>query len=216
MQNLEEKIGEAPFPCIMAKAVMNQGIYLAKELESGDEFALANSMFTHLEDLVDSYRENPEKLHSCILSFSNPKFANFETFEKTFWRLLQGIRCIDGKKHAYDPRVSSNPEDGNFSFSVKEEAFFILMLHPESPRKARRFKCPAIVFNPHQQFEDLRARGTFEKTRSMIRARDERYQGSVNPMLMDFGSEVSEVFQYTGKNYSSEAKCPFHNSKGVA
>jgi FPC/CPF motif-containing protein YcgG len=216
LQHLLDKIKEPQFPCIMAKAVMNQGVCHNVELTASDEGALAEAIFRELEGFASSYRANSEKLHSCIISFKHPRFNKFENFEAAFWKILGGIRAIDDQAHPYDARVSSNPEDGNFSFSVNEEAFFILLLHPESPRKARQFNVPSIVFNPHRQFEDLRAKGTFQKVRSTIRARDERYQGSANPMLMDFGSEVSEIFQYSGKDYTAKAQCPFHQGKGVA
>ena len=202
----------------MAKSVMNQGVCEQVTLKSSDPAELSTAIYETLKSFVDTYRANPERLHSCIVSFASEKFADFTAFEKSFWRILREIRALDQRDYAYDPRVSSNPEDGNFSFSVKEEAFFILLLHPRSPRKARQFAQPSIVFNPHQQFEDLRERGTFSRVRSTIRARDERYQGSVNPMLMDFGSKVSEIFQYSGLDYSAkaEAKCPFHRSEGAA
>lgn len=223
MQNLTDKIKEAAFPCIMAKAVMNQGVCHNVQLSSNQVPELAQAMFNELSGFVDSYRANKERLHSCILSFPHDEFQSFEKFESTFWSLLSELRSIDGQHHPYDSRVSSNPDDGNFSFSVKEEAFFILLLHPNSPRKARQFPVPSIVFNPHQQFEDLRAKGTFERVRTTIRQRDERYQGSVNPMLMDFGSEVSEIYQYTGLDYTEKkapaaaaGKCPFHKAAGAA
>jgi uncharacterized protein len=218
VQHLIDKIQEPQFPCIMAKSVMNQGVCEHLRLEKGNVPELAQEVFAKLCEFVDSYRANQERLHSCIISFSNEKFAGFGAFEAAFWELLRSLRAIDDKLHPYDPRVSSNPEDGNFSFSIKSEAFFLLLLHPKSPRKARRFALPSIVFNPHQQFEDLRAKGNFERVRSTIRARDERYQGTVNPMLMDFGSEVSEVFQYSGLDYTvkAESKCPYHRAKSVA
>jgi hypothetical protein len=43
----------------------------------------------------------------------------------------------------------------------------------------------------------------------MIRKRDISLQGFINPMVDDYGS-TSELFQYTGREYSSESKCPFH------
>ena len=79
----------------------------------------------------------------------------------------------------------------------------MLSLHPDSPRWSRRFKHPAIVFNPHQQFENLRRKGLFTKIRNLIRKRDQELQGFTNPMLNDFGDK-SEIYQYIGKLYSPE------------
>ncbi|RZA05739.1 MAG: YqcI/YcgG family protein [Proteobacteria bacterium] len=218
VQHLLEKIQQPQFPCIMAKSVMNQGVCETMELKAGVPTELAQSVFEKLSSFVDSYRANKERLHSCIISFSNEEFKEFAAFEKSFWDILQSLREIDDKVNPYDARVSSDPRDGNYSFSVKEEAFFILLLHPKSPRKARQFPIPSIVFNPHQQFEDLRAKGTFHKVRSTIRSRDERYQGALNPMLMDFGSEVSEIYQYSGIDYTvkTETKCPLKHDGAAA
>ena len=82
---------------------------------------------------------------------------------------------------------------------------FVLFLHPKSPRKARRFKSPALVFNPHQQFETLREKNIFFKIRDAIRKRDLALQGESNEMLSDFGSR-SEIFQYSGRKYGESER----------
>jgi hypothetical protein len=41
-----------------------------------------------------------------------------------------------------------------------------------------------------------------------VRKRDIAYSGSINPMLNDFGN-ASEVYQYSGKQYTSDWVCPF-------
>ena len=58
-------------------------------------------------------------------------------------------------------------------------------LHPGASRPARRFDRPALVFNLHDQFEQLRANGMYDKMRSTILARDVKLAGDVNPMLAD-------------------------------
>ena len=69
---------------------------------------------------------------------------------------------------------------------------------------------PAIVFNPHIQFERMRKKGIFKKVQNIIRLRDKLLQGSINPMLSDFGDK-SEVFQYTGRIYAPDETLPlFH------
>jgi FPC/CPF motif-containing protein YcgG len=125
------------------------------------------------------------------------------------WQRLQGIR--DHDNHSWDHRVSCNPSDSNFSFSVKGEAFYVVGLHPGSSRKARQFRHPAIVFNPHSQFEKLRATEKYSIMKETVRKRDVAFSGSVNPMLADFG-ESSEVYQYSGKAYDETWKCPFISS----
>ena len=95
----------------------------------------------------------------------------------------------------------------DYSFSLKEEAFFILGLHPASSRRSRQFKYPALIFNPHAEFEKLRKSDRYTKMKEVVRKRDVEYSGSINPMLADFG-EASEVYQYSGMQYNAEWTCP--------
>ena len=74
---------------------------------------------------------------------------------------------------------------------------------------ARQSPFPAIVFNLHWQFEKLREMGNYQVVRDRIRQRDEELQGTINPMMEDFG-EGSEAKQYSGRKVGKEWKCPFH------
>jgi hypothetical protein len=120
---------------------------------------------------------------------------------------LQALSNLDAKINAYDSRVSKNPVSSEFSFSIKGEAFYIIGLHPLSSRLSRQFKYPTLVFNPHDQFESLRQNGKYNSMKSVVRKRDVALSGTINPMLKDFGI-VSEVFQYSGKQYEDSWKCP--------
>jgi len=179
----------------MAKAVLTKGMLTVHDYQ-GVENTL-NAIY----DFIDLYRENPSRLSSFILTFDEK--INFDEFENKFWKLIKTLHILDKKNYKHDPRVSSDMASPDFSFSVKSEAFFMLALHPESPRFARRLPFPAIVFNPHQQFENLRKKGIFSKVRNFIRERDKALQGFINPMLSDFG-EKSEIYQYTGRSYSPD------------
>ena len=109
----------------------------------------------------------------------------------------------------YDERVGSHPDDPHFSLSFGGEAFFIVGLHPNASRKARCFEAPTLVFNLHDQFEQLRADGRYHKMRDRIVERDLRFSGSVNPMLATHG-EASEARQYSGRAVDNAWVCPFH------
>lgn len=156
---------------------------------------------------VDQFRSSPKRLSSFIVSTDAKAHPSFGEFERDFWDFMKALKSHDQNLYPHDPRVGQRPEDKNFSFSLKSEAFFILALHPESPRLARRFHRPTIVFNPHQQFEAMRLKGIFTKVRDVIRSRDKKLQGEINPMVTDFG-ERSEVFQYMGKVYPDGAPSP--------
>ena len=88
------------------------------------------------------------------------------------------------------------------------EAFFVVGLHPHASRPARRFERPAMVFNLHDQFEQLRAQGRYDKLSKAILSRDVELAGTPNPMLEEHGI-VSAARQYSGRAVSDEWRCPF-------
>ena len=201
------------FPCVAAKAAMvkeQQKIFVAGHLACPKD---DHDILDFIYDFVDNYRASGTQFHSAIILFTQPEIHSEESYGRFFWQRLQALSDLDAQQYNYDHRVSSNPDDGSFSFSLKGEAFFVIGLHPASSRKARRFKYPAIVFNPHAQFEQLREMNQYEKMKKIIRKRDTAFDGSINPMLDDFG-DASEVYQYTGQQLGQSWKCPLHINHG--
>ena len=98
--------------------------------------------------------------------------------------------------------MGSDPNDPHFAFSAGGTAYFIVGLHPAASRVARRAPLPTLVFNPHDQFEELRAEGRFDGMRTTIRRRDEDLQGFVNPMVADHG-DSTEALQYSGRRHTA-------------
>ena len=98
--------------------------------------------------------------------------------------------------------MGSDPNDPHFAFSAGGTAYFIVGLHPAASRVARRAPLPTLVFNPHDQFEELRAEGRFDGMRTTIRRRDEDLQGFVNPMVADHG-DSTEALQYSGRRHAA-------------
>ena len=166
-----------------------------------------------LYDFVDDYRQSESLYNSAVVLFKGPETSNEEMFDALLWQRLQAISNLDAARYQYDPRVEQDPKSPKFSFSIKEEAVYIIGLHPSSSRKARQFRYPAMVFNPHAQFEKLRETSKYEPIRQVVRKRDINFSGSVNPMLADFG-EASEAFQYTGRRYDKTWQCPFISHHG--
>lgn len=195
------------FACVAAKAA------LAK---SQIECFVAGNMACPKDDrdildflyrFIDNYRNSKEQYHSAVVIFEGPDFVGDKMFDMLLWKRLQALSDMDSFSYKYDDRVNHDPASPEFSFSLKKEAFFIIGLHPASSRPARRFSYPALVFNPHQQFEELRASGKYDKLKHVVRKRDIALSGSVNPMLTDFG-DASEVYQYSGREYKSDWQCP--------
>jgi hypothetical protein len=195
------------FPCIAAKAAIAR--QQAKCMIAGHMACPEDDgqILQFLYSFAEAYRSSKEFYHSAAVIFSQRQFPNEEIFDSTMWLRLQALSDLDAKYHGYDKRVNTDPSSPQFSFSIKEEAFYIIGLHPLSSRKARRFKYPALVFNPHHQFEELRQTSKYEAMKQVVRKRDIALSGSINPMLEDFG-KASEVFQYSGRVYADTWQCP--------
>lgn len=118
---------------------------------------------------------------------------------------LELLHEIDGR--AWDPSVSRDPADPHFAFSVAGRAYFVVGLHPHASRIARRMPRPTLVFNVHEQFEQLRSSERFSRMRDTIRRRDVQVQGDLNPMVADYGND-SEARQYSGRAVSSAWEPP--------
>jgi hypothetical protein len=143
---------------------------------------------------------------SFVAGFRGPRILDERHFEELLWALLQRLHDEDDLPWA--PEVSDDPQDPHFAFSVAGTAYFIVGLHPEASRDARRMPLPVLVFNLHEQFEALRDGGGFERMRDTIRRRDEELQGSINPMVRDYG-EASEARQYSGRVLEADWVAPF-------
>jgi len=195
------------FPCVAAhNAVEKNNI----QCMVADHMACPKddeAIVTFLYDFIDEFRKAKDDFYSAVILFREPDIRSEEMFDSFFWTRLQALADIDAAHYGYDPRVNPDIYSPNFSFSLKEEAFYIIGLHPASSRLARRFQYPAIVFNAHAQFEKLREENHYTRMQHVVRKRDLQYSGSVNPMLADFG-ESSEVFQYSGRQYEKDWKCP--------
>ena len=88
------------------------------------------------------------------------------------WQHLQAMHDVDREHHEWDPTGASDPQDDAFSFSIGGRAWYVVGLHPQAWRLARRFPVPALAFNPHAQFELLRDEGRYAPLRDHIRQRD--------------------------------------------
>jgi FPC/CPF motif-containing protein YcgG len=201
-------IGGKDFPCVAARAALARDqvrIMVCDHIACPKDDRLI-AKFIH--SFVDEYRSSARMYNSAVVIFEGPIDCTEEEFDSLMWLRLQGISDHDSEKYKWDHRVSNDPSDPNFSFSIGEEAFYVIGLHPGSTRRSRKFQYPAIVFNPHHQFEELRRSGKYAIMKDTVRKRDVSFSGSVNPMLADFG-QSSEVYQYSGRVYDKDWKCPF-------
>ena len=205
----QEYILNKDFPCVAARAAANRQqikCMVAEHLACPKDDA---AILQFLYAFIDEYRQSDELFHSAAIIFKSTDIPSEKLFDTFLWQRLQQLANLDAQQFKYDPRVNPDPTSPDFSFSLKEEAFFIIGLHPESSRPARQFRYPTLVFNPHAQFEQMRENERYQKMQNIVRKRDVAYAGSINPMLQDYGS-ASEVYQYSGRQYDQTWQCPLH------
>ena len=205
-------VAAADFPCVGAKAALAKGtldVMAANRIDSGwDDVRIHDSLLI----FTAAYRAEPTLFRSFAVVFEGPDNLNESAFEAALWRRIQSLSDKDvWRGQTYDDRVSHDPNSPHFSLSFGGEAFFVVGLHPQSSRLARRFPKPTLVFNLHDQFEKLRADGRYEPMREKILQRDEAIAGSRNPMLARHGTS-SEARQYSGRAVDSAWQCPFSYS----
>lgn len=206
-------INDKSFPCIGAKASQTKKqswCLVAGNMGCPAHDAQALEFIYHF---IDEFRNSGGGFYSAAVIFNGPLEITESMFETFLWQRLQSISDLDAKQYRYDQRVSSDPLSAEFSFSLKEEAFYIIGMHAASSRPARRFQYPALVFNPHIQFENLRQSSKYENMKRVIRKKEMAVSGSINPMLNDHGVS-SEIVQYSGKNYIEPPECPLHFKHG--
>lgn len=207
-KSFKEFIINKNHPCVMARSLFtNDDVEIHSFAELGSK-KTAEELLKAIEQYLLRYNFEDKKFETLIAVFPNEEIISELEFEEKMWKQLQLLHNIDS--HPWDSEVSSNPEDSKFSFSIAGKAFYIIGMHPKSSRMARQAPFPAMVFNLHWQFEKLRDMGVYQRVKKRIRKADEKLQGSINPMLDDFG-DSSEARQYSGRTVDESWKCPFHH-----
>lgn len=202
-------IRDQAFPCVGAKSALAHDhveMVVATDLRCpADDRRILDA----LAEAASHYRANPQPFHSLAVLFRQPDDLDEHAFEQAMWARLQALADCDAAQGApYDSRVSADASDPHFSLSFAGEAFFLVGMHPRSSRPARRFMAPALVFNPHDQFEKLRDDDRYQSIRETIIQRDIALAGSPNPMLAVHG-DSSEAAQYSGRAVGPGWHCPF-------
>jgi FPC/CPF motif-containing protein YcgG len=214
-EELRAMIADDRFPCVGAKSAMARGTLktlVGHSLESAWDDV---NIHSELLEWAKAYRDDPSGLRSLAVVFEGPLNLAEEEFEAALWQRLQSLADKDEwRGQPYDRTVSPNPSDPHFSLSFGGAAFFVVGLHPNASRPARRFPRPTLVFNLHDQFERLREEGRYERMRAKIIERDIELAGSANPMLARHG-QASEARQYSGRLVGGDWQCPFRDPRAA-
>lgn len=212
-EDFRSRIRQREFPCVGAKSALARGSILVVTAcditESWNDFEI----HTKLLEWSNATSIDPSGLRSLAVVFDEPLILSEQEFESALWLRIQSLSDEDHRRgYQVAAQFSGNPDDPHFSLSFGGKAYFVVGLHPEASRPARRFARPAMVFNPHDQFVRLREEGGYERMRETILARDEAFAGSANPMIARHG-EVSEARQYSGRLIEGAWQCPFQDPR---
>jgi len=210
-EQLSQQIGSY-YPCTGAISVFAQKSYRFGLFPELAQDSAARAVCHDLYEFCHEFPIVDDQLSTFIAMFRGPEIESEQHFEDLLWSQLQAMHIIDSHFFAWDQSVASDPTNNDFSFSIGGRAMFVIGMHPKASRLARTFRYPTMVFNLHEQFERLRARGKFETMKKIVRVREIAFQGSINTMLKNFG-ERSEASQYSGQAVSDNWPCPFHSYK---
>lgn len=200
------------FPCVGAKAALSRGALRTAEFgmlgETSTDVGLLEAL-TEFVAMLDAGDYPDSTVHSFAAVFDGPFGTDELRFEHLLWHQLWRLHRLDATRGTPPAQeVSSDTASAKFSLSLAAHPFFVIGLHSGASRIARRFRHPALVFNSHRQFEELRADGRYRKMQKAIRQRDRALQGSINPTLADFGA-ASEARQYSGRAVEADWQCPY-------
>lgn len=210
-RQFDDFIRSGRFPCVGAKAARARKTITVVEAGDINQPTCDGLVHAALCDFGGTLDADAPFVQSCAIVYRGPTDLDEQDFETALWARLQAFHDRDAAGgNAWAGGVSSDPQSSQFSMSIGGHAYFVVGLHPNASRRARRFAHPTLVFNSHDQFERLRADGRYAKMQTIIRASDRELDGNINPMLKDFGRS-SEARQYSGRKVGAEWRCPFHN-----
>lgn len=205
---IEEMVSHPEFPCLGARSVFRRDAATLVVLDDLADTSPGGSLDT-LGGALAQYAQEVDvdgDLVSFVACFRGPLPDDEPTFEGLLWGALQHLHDNDDAPWA--DGVAADPDNPHFAFSVAGTAFFVVGLHPNASRVARRAPLPTLVFNLHEQFERMRGDGRYQRMRDTIRRRDTELQGSLNPMVSDHG-DTSEARQYAGRVVPEDWSAPF-------
>ena len=211
-QTFLDHVADPAFPCVGSKAALARDAIETLELgrlgDRGNDAQLLDALAAFGAGL-DAGHADDMTVRSFVALFDGPGDTAEQRFEALLWSQLQRLQDLDvARGTRWAPDVTPDPSDPRFSLSLAGHPFFVIGLHGGASRLARRLPFPALVFNSHRQFEQLRADGRYAKMQAATRERDIALQGSINPNLADFG-RASEARQYSGRAVDSGWVCPF-------
>jgi FPC/CPF motif-containing protein YcgG len=200
------------YTCVLGRAALRRGTYRFGCYPPLGTPEAARAVGADLWQFIQDFPVDPDRLATFVAAFDGPVCETETRFERLLWRQLQAMHDIDPVP--WDPGVGRDPNRKGFSFSIAGRSFFIVGLHPASSRWARRIAWPTLVFNAHDQFAALRHSGAMDRMTQVMRTRDRRLQGEINPSLRYFDGPHPETVMYSGRLPEDGWTCPLHVRDG--
>jgi FPC/CPF motif-containing protein YcgG len=181
-----EKFITIDYPCIPAILALKNGSIITKYFNS--EFGKAEENISqYLDELIARYEAQKEPFLSLWLSWEIGAYSE-EEYEDRMWAEINSF-CQD------------------IPVKYKNEQLFIVGLHSNASRKARKFEHCSLVINLFSQFERLEKSDSYHNLVQNIRNRDINFSGSVNPTVEKF-ADIWEEVQFSGKENDLSWKVP--------
>lgn len=198
------------YPCVAAIQSVTQKEYIVAtygQFGSGTHWPqLRADLLQYLTEQRSA--QSPYLSFWAVFTSPYPIPDNEIQFEEKLWHELSLLSSEEDRSVDWSEKDSSDPNDRTFCLSLHGDKLFVVGLHPQSSRVARRFSRPAMVFNAMSQFEQFENGGTYKAMVATIRRRELKLQGSINPMVLAHG-DVWESIQYSGREVPDSWKCPF-------
>lgn len=207
LTKLGELLTQPNYPCIAAVRAFQKGEVRIGEYSAYGSGASGARLRRDLAYFIREFlKVRSPFLTYCAIYDGESDFTE-AAFENGLWNELSNLTSLDLKDTDWG-KNPSDPANKDFTFSLFGESLFVVGLHPNASRTARRFFKPMLVFNLFKQFEMLKEKGVYFPMVDAIRKRDRLFDGSVNPMAERYG-EKWESIQFSGQINREDWKCPF-------
>ncbi|MFI8998679.1 guanitoxin biosynthesis heme-dependent pre-guanitoxin N-hydroxylase GntA [Streptomyces sp. NPDC053542] len=205
---VEEFILGERFACLAGRSAWRRGGITHRHYDRMGSTEAARLMALDLAEFVGSADWSPKTFTSFIATFEEPRGVDELRFEELLWEQLQLLHEQDAESHRWAEGYSSDPQSGQFAFSVAGHPFFVIGLHETHRRWGRRPPFPMLAFNSHKQFDLIKGAGMWDRLADKIRKQDIKLQGDINPNLYEY-EQLSEARRYSGRPKPADWQCPF-------
>ena len=195
------------FSCVGAKAAVQSAGYRFGFYPGFPTSFGADGLARDLAAFVAELPFIATRYKTFVAIFDAPVYDEGQ-FEQLLWKQIDALYMVDRRYYGWAERAAKDPASPGFALSIASHPFFVVGMHAGASRLSRRFAFPAMIFNSHEQFDELKASGHFSKIQRLVRQREVDLQGSINPNLAEYGA-ITEARQYSGRPTGDDWACPF-------